>query len=68
MNAATAPYALTIEEAAAYVGVSVTTLRRAIHSDGKNGGLPPLPARRVGSRYSITRTDQEAWHATQPHA
>lgn len=68
MSTTTAPYAMSVKEAADYLHVSEQTIRRAIKSAGGPGALPPLPARMVGRRPSITRADLEAWHASLPEA
>lgn len=55
------PVAYTVRDAADAAGVSADTIRRAIHSTGADGDLPPLPARRVGARILIRRVDLVAW-------
>lgn len=59
---------MSVGEAAEAVGVSRDTVRKAIHStDGRNG-IPPLPAKLVGSRYSIAWADLMEWHKSLPNA
>lgn len=59
--------AMTIRDAEAYTGVSRDTLMRAIHTTGVTE-LPPLPAKKVGSRYLILRADLDQWLRELPEA
>lgn len=55
------PVAYTVRDAAAAAGVSTDVIRRAIHSTGADGEIPPLPARRLGRRLLIRHEDLAAW-------
>lgn len=55
----TAPYALSVRDAAAYLSISEDTVRQAIYT-GR------LTARKVGARWSIKRHDLERWHDAHP--
>ena len=68
MDIPTTTIALTPTDAAAAVGVSVATIRTAIHTSDPHGSVPPLPARRLGSRYLISRQDLESWFEALPAA
>lgn len=60
--------AMSLREAAAYVGVSEKTIRAAIHSVGGEGSVLPLPAKKVGARYLILRADLDQWLRELPEA
>lgn len=60
----TAPIAYPIAEAAQVAGVSVDTLRRAIHSDRP----PYLKAKKLGARILITRDALAEWLSQLPDA
>lgn len=60
--------AMSLREAAAYVGVSEKTIRAAIHSAGGEGSVPYLRARKLGSRYLIAVADLEEWLDSLPEA
>lgn len=54
-NPGYAPLAMTIQEAAAYVGMSVSFLRNEMYANR-------LPYKKIGKRISVPREDLEAWY------
>lgn len=68
----TAAVALPLAEAAAAVGQSVNTLRKAIHTTDPNAFPPPLRAKRAGTShkasYLVLVSELERWVNSLPDA
>lgn len=60
--------AMSVKDAAAYVGVSEQMIRQAIHSTEGNDEITHLRARKAGSRYLVARRDLDAWFESLPEA
>jgi hypothetical protein len=64
MRNAPPPIAVDLRTAADMAGVSIDTIRRAIHATEP----PYLKAKKIGGRISIAVKDLEAWHNSLPDA
>lgn len=60
--------AYSIASAADLYDVSPDTIRTAIHVTKTGGPIPPLAAKKVGQKYSITAVALAEWHAALPDA
>lgn len=56
------PYALPLEEAAPYVGLSISTFQRAVREDE----TCPKPRQLTGRRVGYIRRELEAWVESRP--
>jgi hypothetical protein len=60
--------AYTLVDAAQASGVSVDTLRKALHTTDPRSYPPPLRAKRAGKRYLILADELERWLESLPDA
>lgn len=60
---------MSVNEAAAEVSMSVSTIRRAIRKTKQDGDFPPpLPAKKVGGAYRVAAAALTAWIDLLPDA